>query len=68
MSRLQIVCLVELLLLDRLVDGVLKPREQATDEKKWQVPGFALGIFLVMVGFALAWAYVRPAGSRAGWR
>ncbi|MGA2559030.1 MAG: isoprenylcysteine carboxylmethyltransferase family protein [Terracidiphilus sp.] len=64
MSRLQIVCLVELFACWIAWSmAFLKPREQATGRKEVaSAPASRWGIFLVMVGFALAWAYVRPAG------
>lgn len=40
----------------------VKPRKQAAGQKEVaSAPASRWGIFLVMVGFALAWAYVRPA-------
>jgi len=41
----------------------VKPRKQASGRKTVaSAPASKWGIFLVMVGFALVWAYVRPAG------
>ncbi len=41
----------------------VKPRKQATDRKEIaSAPASRWGIFLVMVGFAMTWAYVRPPG------
>jgi len=40
-----------------------KPRKQASGQKEAaSAPVSRLGIFLVMVGFALTWMYVRPVG------
>jgi protein-S-isoprenylcysteine O-methyltransferase Ste14 len=41
----------------------VKPSKQAASQKEAaSAPASRWGIFLVMVGFALAWAYVRPVG------
>jgi protein-S-isoprenylcysteine O-methyltransferase Ste14 len=41
----------------------IKPRKQAAGQKEVaSAPSSRWGIGLVMLGFALAWAYVRPAG------
>jgi protein-S-isoprenylcysteine O-methyltransferase Ste14 len=41
----------------------VKPRQQAAAQKKIiRAPASKWGILLVMVSFALAWSYVRPAG------
>lgn len=41
----------------------MKPRKQAAGQKKVSsAPASKWGIFLVMIGFALVWAYVRPVG------
>src|SRR6202167_144160 len=43
--------------------GFVKPSKQAASKKETaSAPASRWGIFLVMVGFALAWAYVRPVG------
>ena len=40
-----------------------KPRKQASGQKEAaSAPVSRLGIFLVMIGFALTWMYVRPVG------
>lgn len=41
----------------------VKPRRQATGQKELvRAPASKWGIFLVMIGFALTWSYVRPVG------
>src|ERR1039457_1350099 len=41
----------------------IKPRKQAAGQKKVvRAPASKWGIILVMIGFALVWAYVRPVG------
>src|SRR6202050_4987833 len=41
----------------------VKPSKQAASQKEAaSAPASRWGIFLVMVGFALAWSYVRPVG------
>jgi len=41
----------------------VKPREQAADRKETaSAPASRWGIFLVMIGFALTWMFVRPVG------
>src|SRR5580704_11697416 len=41
----------------------VKPSKQAASQKEAaSAPASGWGIFLVMVSFALAWAYVRPVG------
>jgi len=43
--------------------GFIKPRQQAADRKEVaRASSSKWGILLVMIGFALVWAYVRPAG------
>ena len=64
MRVLQIAALVELALCWVAFSlAFVKPREQAAGKKKVaRAPASKWGIFLVMVSFALAWAYVRPVG------
>jgi protein-S-isoprenylcysteine O-methyltransferase Ste14 len=61
---LKVVALVELALCWVAFSlAFVKPREQAAGKKKVaRAPASKWGIFLVMVSFALVWAYVRPAG------
>jgi protein-S-isoprenylcysteine O-methyltransferase Ste14 len=64
MRVLQIAALVELALCWVAFSmAFVKPREQAAGKKKVaRAPASKWGIFLVMVSFALVWAYVRPVG------
>ena len=64
MRVLRIVALVELALCWVAFSlAFVKPRQQATGKKKVaRAPASKWGIFLVMVSFALVWAYVRPIG------
>ena len=61
---LQIVALVELgLCFVAWTMAFLKPRQKAAEPAKAAgAPASKWGIFLEMVGFALAWTYVRPVG------
>jgi protein-S-isoprenylcysteine O-methyltransferase Ste14 len=61
---LKIAALVELLLCWIAWSmAFVKPRKQGADRKETaSAPTSRWGIFLVMVGFALAWTYVRPGG------
>jgi protein-S-isoprenylcysteine O-methyltransferase Ste14 len=61
---LQIVALVELFLCWVVwVMAFVKPGKQAAGQKETaSAPASRWGIFLVMVGFALAWTYIRPVG------
>jgi protein-S-isoprenylcysteine O-methyltransferase Ste14 len=62
MSKLQIACLCELFV-SWIVWSMAfaKPRQQASDRTEVaSAPASRWGIGLVMVGFALAWAYVHP--------
>ncbi len=61
---LKVVALVELVLCWVAWSlAFVKPRRQAAGRKKVvRAPASKWGIFLVMVSFALAWSYVRPAG------
>jgi protein-S-isoprenylcysteine O-methyltransferase Ste14 len=61
---LQIAALVELFLCWVAFSlAFVKARKQAAGQKKVaRAPVSKWGIFLVMVGFALVWAYVRPVG------
>jgi protein-S-isoprenylcysteine O-methyltransferase Ste14 len=63
-SVLQIVALVELFLCWVAFSlAFVKPRKQAAAQKTvTRAPASRWGIFLVMVSFALVWAYVRPVG------
>jgi len=61
---LQIAALVEVLVCWVVWSlAFMKPRKQAAGQKEVaSAPASRWGIFLVMVGYALAWAYVRPIG------
>ncbi|MGA2047601.1 MAG: isoprenylcysteine carboxylmethyltransferase family protein [Terracidiphilus sp.] len=61
---LQIAALVEVLVCWVVWSmAFIKPRKQAADQKEVaSAPASRWGIFLVVVGYALAWAYVRPIG------
>ena len=61
---LQIAALVELLLCWVVWSfAFVKPNRQAANRKEAaSAPASRWGIFLVMIGFALTWAYIRPIG------
>lgn len=61
---LQLVALVELgICWIAWVLAFVKPSRQAAEQQEAaSVPASRWGIFLVMAGFAFAWAYVRPVG------
>jgi magnesium-transporting ATPase (P-type) len=64
MRMLQIAALSELALCWIVWSlAFVKPSKQAAGQKEVSsAPVSHWGIFLVMVGFALVWAYVRPVG------
>jgi protein-S-isoprenylcysteine O-methyltransferase Ste14 len=46
----------------------VKPSRQAASQKKAErAPSSRWGLFLVMIGFALIWTYVRPVGFQKSW-
>lgn len=61
---LEIVALVELVVCWIVWSlAFLKPRKEAAGQKKVvRAPASRLGIFLVTLGFALVWMYIRPLG------
>jgi protein-S-isoprenylcysteine O-methyltransferase Ste14 len=61
---LQIAALAELILCwIAWSSAFVRPRQQAAAQKEVaSAPASRWGIFLVMLGFALAWTYVRPVG------
>jgi protein-S-isoprenylcysteine O-methyltransferase Ste14 len=61
---LQIAALIELALCWIVWSlAFLKPRKLAAGQKEVaSAPASRLGIFLVMLGFALVWTYIRPVG------
>lgn len=63
-TTLQLAAMVELLLCWLLWSfAFMRPRRQAKGQKKAvRAPASRWGIFLVALGFACAWAYVKPKG------